>query len=773
MSGQQEKAAGTLPTWALAVGVVLAGAAMMAVSIQAPPAVLAAAISAAALTALTEGGMAAIIVIAAAGYGYPLVRRLCPGQHPLGLLLPAAALVGLWLLGTAVLAAGSLAWGLLKGWLWWPIVGGGVILAAWQGRARMEAWRFPRWLDGRALIWIIIALAAGLWIAGATLPPGYVLTFGDAYDVLEYHLQLPREYYDNQHVSLLPHNIYSHYPLGVEMLYLLCMCLRGGAYEGMYGAKLIHGMFGVLAVGAVFAALRQDDGPRARFSAAVLATTPLVVYLSWLAMVELAELCYLAAGLLWLRQWIRSPRPGPAVLIGAMLGGACAVKYLAVGFVVAPVAAVMLIRALVARRAAMLGQTAAAMLVAGAMFSPWLIRNAVATGNPVFPLASTIFGRPVSWPAECQKRWIDGHAAQYRPPVPPPPNYPAPAQPTRAELFYKRFILSQWFGPPVMVLAAIAVCVMAASATVEPWEWSLAAVAAMQLGVWAFFTRGMPRRFAVVVVVPMTLLAGYLLARLAAVETNPFRKAAPRPSYGPWGMGLAVALLVAAAAVNLLVCHGIYTQAGGIAADGRPQPPPAIHGWPGAEIARKAPPWDIAYELPEGSRLLLVGDAKAFYFPPGSDYATVFNAQPLDEMIRANLTASEMLARLREMKVTHLWFDWAEITRLAGTYGFPASLSGELVERLRQDQPPSLEVIRELEALGMTQAATVEFPTSASAPASAPPSAPAEGPATAPAPWPLATVYALPSPRADQPASAANSPDAVYASPEQPVQSPR
>ncbi len=779
MSGQTDKAGGTLPMWVFVAGVLLAGAVAMLASIQVLPSLVMAII-----TALTEGGMAAIVVIAAGGFAYPLVRRFASDDAPRGLVVITAALVGLWMLSTAVLLVGSLARGLLTAWVWWPIVGAGVILAAWQGRGTMEKWRPPRWLDGRALIWIVIALAAGLWLAGATLPPGLIATFGDSYDVLEYHLQLPREYYDNQQVSTLAHNIYSHFPLGVEMLYLLCMALRGGAYEGMYAAKMIHGAFGLLGVAAVFAALRRDEDTRARFSAALLATAPIAVYLSWLAMVDLAELCYLTAALLWLRQWMRSPRAGSAVVIGAMLGGACAVKYLSVGFVVAPIVAVMVVWPIAARRSALVGHAFLALVTAAVLFCPWLVRNAAATGNPVFPLASTMFERPDFWPEQCRQRWVDGHAREGKPPVPVPPAYePPPQRLTTLDLLYHNFVLSQWFGPLAQLLAAAAVCVLFASTgKVEPWDWSLVAVAACQLGVWAGFTRGMPPRFALPVVVPMALLGGYVLARLAAVQTNPLRKGASRPGYGAWGMAPAVGLFMAVVGVNLLICHGIYAQSGGLGADRRPTPPPPVQGLPGAEIARQAEPMRTASELPEGARLMLVGESKAFYFPPSARYAVVFNAQPLDELARADLTGEEMLARLKEMGVTHLWFDWAEIIRLAGTYGFPSSLSAELVERFRDGRQPSLEIIRWLEAAGMTQVAEIEFPppttAPATAPASAPATAPASGPATAPASapttapatapttapsrWPLVTVYALPPAPSDAAATAPAAAAATY-----------
>jgi hypothetical protein len=146
-------------------------------------------------------------------------------------------------------------------------------------------------------------------------------------------------------------------------------------------------------------------------------------------------------------------------------------------------------------------------------------------------------------------------------------------------------------------------------------------------------------------------------------------------------------------------------------------------------------------------------------------------------MIRQGLSPAAILAQLRRDGITHLWFNWSEISRLAVTYGFPASLSAELLDRWRDGRPPSLPILRQLQALGMTVAEQIEIPSPATAPASAPASAPATTPAhaakaaqatkpappaksahaTKPAPatasaptsqpaWPVITIYALPKP---------------------------
>jgi hypothetical protein len=695
---------------------------------------------AAAMTAVSEGGMALLIVVSAGGYGWLILRRLSPSAST-GLAVVTAAALGLCLLSIAVLAVGSLGHGLLRSWLWWPVVGAGVLLAAWQGRARLDHWRLPTHFDGRVLIWVLVAIFLGIALAGATLPAGFGPV--DDYDVLEYHLQLPREYYHNQHIAPLDHNVYSHYPLGVEMIFLLSMCLRGGAFEGMYLAKMMHLAFGALAVAAVYLGLRREQEARSRFAAVLLAASPLAIYLSWMALVELAELCYLALALLWLRQWLRERNVSSAAVIGLMLGGACGVKYLSVGFIVAPVLVVMFVAAIFRLRS--LGHVLLAAALTVTLMAPWLVRNYAATGNPVFPLGTTVLGRGY-WSAQEQQRWLAGHGPTAQPPVPQPSDWQKRPAPTRMELLYRNFVLSQWFGPLTKLLAALAICVMFASTRkVDPWDVSLAGVLVMQLAFWTATAQGMPERFAAPALVPMALLAGGLLSQLGQVQVNPLRKHAGRPAFGPWGLKPAIIVFLAAVAVNLLVCYGLY-----VAATGQIQ----YQGAPGIDVARNVPPWKQASELPPGSRVLLVGDAKLFYYPPGTAYATVFDPQLLDGMIGRGLSAREILEQLRSRGITHLWFDWGEIRRLAQTYGFPASLSAGLVDRANRGLPPGLEIIDRLSALGMTVAGEVRLPvatpasapTTSSAPASAlaVATAPTTLPTTGPGRWPIATIYALP-----------------------------
>lgn len=672
------------------------------------------------LTVIQDATSALAVVIAAGGFGYLVVARLAPTSAATGLRAITACGVGLWMLSTAVLVIGTAVGGLLKPWLWWPVVAIGVILAAWQGRKRMETWSRPRHTDGRGLMWVVLAGCVGLWLAGATVPPGALRT-SDSYDVLEYHLQAPREFLLDQRIGELPHNVYSYYPLGAEMLFLLGMVLRGGAYEGVYLAKFLHGMFALLTIAGVYWSLRAQEEGRGRFGALLLGTVPLVIYLTWLGMVELAEVFYLAMALLWLRHWLREPGLRAAACLGLMLGAACAMKYLSVGLVVAPVAGVMLIAGMRSPRRRLMG-----VLLAGVLtlvpFAPWLVRNTAYTGNPVFPLATSVFGRG-HWSGESEARWQAGHAPGEHPPVPEPAGYePPPPGPSRAERLLWDFLASELLGPMVLALAILAFCAMVADrARPDPWDVSLFAVFVIQVAVWMLFTHQMPTRFIVVGMVPATLLAGGLLARLARVRANPLRRGAKPPAFGPWGLAPAGVITAIAAGIGVWVSHELYRQVA----------PLPLHGVSGEDVVHRSPLsplWQPAWELPEGSRLLLVGEAQGFYFPPDTVYATAFDANPLAELVAAGLEPDEVVRRLRDRGITHLWVNWSELARLATTYGYPAELTSDLLIRLRTGGAVGTDAFDRL-GLIVERHVFLEEPSTQ--------------PTTRPT-WPYVTIYRLP-----------------------------
>ena len=63
------------------------------------------------------------------------------------------------------------------------------------------------------------------------------------FDVLEYHLQGPKEYYQAGRIAFLPHNVYTSMPFGVEMLHLPAMEVMGDWWWGGLAGQLLVALF--------------------------------------------------------------------------------------------------------------------------------------------------------------------------------------------------------------------------------------------------------------------------------------------------------------------------------------------------------------------------------------------------------------------------------------------------------------------------------------------------------------------------------------------------
>jgi hypothetical protein len=706
--------------------------------------------------AAVEFATAGAIVLAAGGYTWPLVRKLAPEKTDRMFLAVTAAALGLALWGSVLMILGSLVPVVLTTWTWWVVLVGGIGLCAFWARGAVLGKTLPTKLDPGAIVWVLVAAAGALWLLAALQPPGiFGSAHGDAYDVLEYHLQVPREFYNHGRVHALEHNVYSFYPLGVEMLFLLGMLLRGGGYEGMYLAQFLPGIFVVLTAAAVIVVFRGRNSMRGRISAALLVTPPAVVYLAGLAFAETAMICYLMLAVLWLREWMRDGRAGTAGLIGLLLGAACCMKYLSIMFIAAPVLLVMLPLGLAQpRRFAHLGLAGVLCLL---MFAPWLVRNVIHTGNPVFPLATSVLGQG-HWTETSAERWRAGHTAESHAPVPEPPGWKVPEP---GNSFVPLWSVVNWFGHVFLIASGLSICALLSMRNTlrnHSWLWCLLGVAVLQATSWALLTRDMPWRFLVPMVVPLAILTGWGLEILAGVKTNPLRRVPPARQTGepPWGRTAAIVVSAAILLPNLIgsVVAVRSTLPMRLGPTGEPEvvPYPPLGFAEYKNFLRFQPSPGMALALPEDARVLVVGDAQGFYYPQATIYSTVFDAQPLAELADAvrdgKTTLAEVRDHLTEKGISHIMVNWFELWRLGGTYGIPRVYSEQLWTK--RAAPPSLDILSELGAKPVP--IDVIFPEDLPVPHFPWEPRPIRTdktmaqwlPFRPPAHWPIYTLYALP-----------------------------
>jgi hypothetical protein len=360
-------------------------------------------------------------ILAASGYGVWCLRWL-PEELSVGAgrgtrLLATIGLgspIQLWITH----ALGSM--GLLDTTTAWIITIGGVILLAQGIRTssrRLEigpsdGWLPPlTWTSGPALVVLVIAACSA---------PGWLwqTEFG-GYDAMAYHLQLPREWFEQGQITTSTWNVYSAMPNLFETSFLHLMHLNGGTLASTIPAQLLHATFAVLTAAITAAAIgRWFDRSWMGAGFALVLGTPWVIVVGSLAYNEMFASFMLATAMLLL-----SPGPGShaiinraqrlrvGVLAGVLAASACAAKLSTLGIVAIPIGLLMINKT--GRRgwrdAAPVGALAGLVIL-----TPWLARNLIATGNPVFPFATGLFGLG-HFSEEQAQRFASGHSSPLGP----------------------------------------------------------------------------------------------------------------------------------------------------------------------------------------------------------------------------------------------------------------------------------------------------------------------------------------------------------------------
>ncbi len=695
------------------------------------------------LTLLTDGLLVASVIAAAGGWGVwpaawltdhpaaasdPAVR---PGAAAGGRHLCTATALGLGVLAIATLALGAAGW-LNRVSAWALVAGGAGLAAAYAIRARRTpapaaapadkastsggragkcgadhhpSKPEPASLLVRVLLLLPLAPPLTVGVLAACVPPG-VLWEGEAggYDVLEYHLQAPREYFEAGRIHFLPHNVYASFPQQMEMLYLLQMHLLADAHAAAIPAQMLHLTCGALAVLAL-GCWMPAGWPR--LTAVLLAgSSPWLVYVGALAYVENGMLFFaaVAAGLLHelakerAREATGTPpspseahRRAPAAVedggwrralgAGLCLGLSGACKYTAMAMVTAglPLAYLLVAGHGWRRRSALLLP-----LVLGALFTagPWLVRNAAFTGNPVYPFAYSLFGGK-AWSASQAEQWSRGHAL-------PPEDSGLLARVRIAlrELFGDLSLnppglRPAWFGPILVLLGAVGASRWNRLEARLPAAW-----AGIVLLLWAGATH-MPGRFALGLLIPLAMLAATLVVsdrhtggarpggRARSQSPPPDR---PSPRSVPVFPLAVVCLALIGSLWNCEAIlrmwqehdHKLQDRTGGqvrltdmLGMTG---------GLRDAHYLNRA--------IPPGAYVWIVGDAAIFYVTRRMHYTVVFSRDPWLEYAAGGAGPAACVDWLRTRGITHVLFSWSEIERLRRTYGFNPVVTREWAGQL-------------------------------------------------------------------------------------------
>jgi hypothetical protein len=433
-----------LSRWNTRGGVVIACAAacLLTVAITCGPESLTAV-----SVAITDGGVIIGWLIGATCAG-GLILRAAGMRRADALSIATAAGLGLGLFSLLGLLLGLLGWLNRPVAMAFMLVPGIITLALtakkYTGRS-LSTDPIRLWLAkpaGLAWVWLVPVVSLTIAAVAATVLPGIFWKPFDpiAYDVLSYHLQVPREWYELHRIVPLPHNVFSYFPFNVEVNDLLLMHLAGGPWAAMYSCQFLSVAFTVLTVSAICAAGVSRGGI---VGAAAACTAPWVVMLGSVAYIESAVMLYTALAVAWAMRAFAFPRtsvdeigrstgvsPVPdaarhgrdaratderdvgelgnvqplrsAAVAGVAAGLACGCKITCVPMLLLAVPAGMLLAGLVGKTG---GRRLAALILifgfAGTLvLSPWLIRDWFWAHNPLYPVAMSALGADGMSPAQ-------------------------------------------------------------------------------------------------------------------------------------------------------------------------------------------------------------------------------------------------------------------------------------------------------------------------------------------------------------------------------------
>lgn len=646
--------------------------------------------------------------LGAAGYGYALRQR---GVAQLGVGM-ATLLVMNYIVGFV--------FG-LSPWVIWSMCIGGVLLlnlqllrARRRGKRVGEAVTIPR----LSWWWLLAVPGVALLLVAACCPPGTMWRVEAlGYDVLSYHLQVPREWLaisGGGGMVELSHNVYSYLPGLMESAYASLMAMRptagsgGGEIASVYICQLFHASFVLLAAAAVAAWLRDFVFQGAAVvGGAVVLLVPWSVVTGSLAYNEQVAVAFAAVGLR-LVAGKECPCARTAAAVG-LLAGAATLAKLTAGFTVAlPLGVVLLGRLFwnaesgwtfgtpfsggsvssfktIIRRVAL--PVGLCVLVGVATLSPYLARNAAWTGNPVFPFATGIFGT-AHWDDTRVARWDAAHtpdtpwgerlSAVWRQALGNTGYGAWGGQPTPTESQnIARF--ENEGGVPILWLASLGGIIF--GFTSRPTRGLAAVLVFVLLAqfVWWLTMTHLQSRFLIVCIVPLAAGAGLLIE---AITRLPGRA-------GVTGPRLAGGVLASVLAVVSLTTT--WNQATRLSlADGRQVPAPLwfiVDSLPSPHGTGQLPE-PVVNSLPPESQVMVVGNNQSlFYIRPGMIYASAFDESPITPLLHTINDAEQLAERLRSRGVTHLWIGYSELDRLHATYGFDDGVTTKRLQQLVADWP--------------------------------------------------------------------------------------
>ena len=207
-------------------------------------------------------------------------------------------------------------------------------------------------------------------------------------DALIHHLAVPKLYLRHGGFYEIPGMPFSYYPMNLDLLYMLPLYFGNDIVP-----KLIHFIFALLTAGLLFGYLRRRlNDLYALFGVVFFLSIPIIVKLSITVYVDLGLIFFSTAALLLLLKWLESRFQLRFLILSAVSCGlAMGTKYngLITFFLVTLFVPFLYSRFGEKKSHGLtrtVGFTCVFVFTALLIFSPWMLRDYMWTGNPIYPL---------------------------------------------------------------------------------------------------------------------------------------------------------------------------------------------------------------------------------------------------------------------------------------------------------------------------------------------------------------------------------------------------
>jgi len=632
---------------------------------------------------LIGGGLALIYVVAGLGFG-GLAAGLWRGASEAGAMRLGVGLALMLTISFVLGVLGAMAMAMATAI---AVLVLGVAVFVWTGARSKGAWRARRVSPWLALWGVPLAVL----VVAASNPTGWLWrSEAHGYDAMSYHLQLPQEWLASGGIKSFEHNIYSFLPGYVESAFFHLAVATGAPAPGgdewpsgllaeggwrAFAPKMLHALMTLCAAwlarratlrGIDLSAGEHEGGDEPGgaglgrdaagwLAGALLLATPWSVVVGSMAYNEMAVVCLGLAGLIATMETGIGPwRRG--ALAGGLVGVACGAKPTALLFVGLPVGVALVALSGAPRRVA--AACFSGGVVGVAALAPWLGRNWVGAGNPVFPHLTGVFGTG-HWSSAQVERYQGAH-------------------------FFDGTVMER--------LGRLVVPIGEASRGMTHTQWGVL-FAAVAGGLVVTLARARTRRLGVVLGIGLAaqVLAWLIATHLQSRFLIPLMvTGVPLVGLGAWGLGARwgalgawplAGVVVAQTVISIIVLAGQRPDE-----HGRGEPNwllvPGTRWYTGelmrreiaeapvprarrALVERLGPTQYVNLIVPRDATVYLVGSATPLYYREPVVYHTTWDASPLGEAIEASPgDPSAWTESLRGRGIELALIDFGELTRL-------------------------------------------------------------------------------------------------------------